>query len=296
MVDGTPQGLRVVERAGWTGSCLAFARADYPAARARREVQGTGVYVLVGPDPDGRRTQRVYVGEADEVRVRLDSHQREKDFWTHGFVLSTKDDSLNKAHVRYLEARLLEIAREADNATLDNGTAPPRSYLSESETADMESYLDEALVLFPLVGVNVFDRLDRADSVDSGVQADGPNVGKDEVPDGHRPRLSFKAQLTAAEGREDARGFLVYEGATGPGTSKVMSEGYQRLRERLLQEGILVAVEGGRIRLTKDYIFESPSAAASVLSGGSKNGRIEWRDGTGRTLKEVQRRSAPETA
>ncbi len=289
LVDGTPQGLRVVERAGWTGSCLAFARADYPAARARLEAQRTGVYVLVGPDPDGRRTQRVYIGEADEVRVRLDSHQREKDFWTHGFVLSTKDDSLNKAHVRYLEARLLEIARATDNATLDNGTAPPRSWLSESETADMEAYLDEALVLFPLVGVNVFDRLDTASS---GPQANVVDVDTEKVLDAQRPRLFLKAQSTDAEGMEDARGFLVYEGATGPEIPKVMSPGYEALRKRLIQERVLVPVDGGRIRLTKDYIFESPSAAASVLSGGSKNGRTEWRDSAGSTLKEVQRRAA----
>jgi hypothetical protein len=27
LVDGTPQGLRLVDKSGWTGSCLAFARA-----------------------------------------------------------------------------------------------------------------------------------------------------------------------------------------------------------------------------------------------------------------------------
>jgi hypothetical protein len=95
---------------GWTGSFLAFARADYPSARAREEVSQTGAYVLLGPDPEGRRLQRVYVGEGENIRVRLDAHQKEKDFWTQGYVLTTKDDSLNKAHVRYLEARLLELA------------------------------------------------------------------------------------------------------------------------------------------------------------------------------------------
>jgi hypothetical protein len=84
LIDGTPQGLRLVERMGWTGSFLAFARADYPGARAREEVSQTGVYVLVGPDPEGRRTQRLYIGEADYIRTRLDAHQEEKDFWTQG--------------------------------------------------------------------------------------------------------------------------------------------------------------------------------------------------------------------
>ena len=112
LVDGTPQGLRLVERMGWTGSFLTFARADYPSARAREEVSQTGAYVLLGPDPEGRRLQRVYVGEGENIRVRLDAHQKEKDFWTQGYVLTTKDDSLNKAHVRYLEARTARAGRE----------------------------------------------------------------------------------------------------------------------------------------------------------------------------------------
>lgn len=124
LVDGTPQGLRLVERKTWTGSFLAFARADFVRARGRSELSRTGVYVLLGPDDDGPRTQRVYVGEADDIRVRLDAHQKEKDFWTHGYVLTTKDDSFNKAHVRYLEARFLGLAKVADNASLDNQHGP----------------------------------------------------------------------------------------------------------------------------------------------------------------------------
>jgi hypothetical protein len=280
--------MRLVERIGWTGCCLAFARADYPEARPRTEVAGTGLYVLVGPDPGGRRTQRVYIGEADEVRVRLDAHQKEKDFWTAGYVLSTKDDSLNKAHVRYLEARLLEIAREVDNATLENGTAPPLPRLSEPETADMEAYLENALTLFPLVGVNVFDLLEEPLPMPT---SDGrPSDG---VPtEDNRERLLLRTQLTVAEGRDDPRGFLVYEGALGRRQTKAMVPGYERLRSRLIDEGILVPHGDDQLRLTKSFIFESPSAAASVLSGGSKNGRTEWKDSSGRTLKAIQERSA----
>jgi hypothetical protein len=299
-VDGTPQGLRVVERMGWTGSCLAFARSDYAQARSRPEVARAGVYVLVGPDPDGHRTQRVYVGEADEVRTRLDAHQKEKDFWTHGFVLSTKDESLNKAHVRYLESRLLRIARVVDAASLDNGTAPPLPRLSEPEVAEMETYLRDALTLFPLVGVTVFDLVDTEEVPEprtGGTATDAawtPPSG-DVVPTTgpvHGPAFFLRTHLTQAEGRDDARGFLVYEGATARAEAKVMIRSYQQIRDRLISEGTLVPHGVGQLRLTKNFVFESPSAAASVLSGGSKNGRISWVDGTGRTLKERQEQSA----
>ena len=286
LVDGKPQGLRLVERMGWTGSFLAFARADYSSARAREEVSQTGAYVLLGPDPEGRRLQRVYVGEGENIYVRLDAHQKEKDFWTQGYVLTTKDDSLNKAHVRYLEARLLELAAKADNASLDNGTAPEPARLSEPEIAEMETYLDNVLPLFALVGVNVFEPAEEP-----AVAATSATTPSEPAADEGGERLYLKTQLTEAQGEDRSRGFLVFEGAVGRKMKRVMIPGYEQLRDRLLQEGILVE-DGENVKLTKSHLFDSPSAAASVLSGGNKNGRTEWRDADGRTLKELQEQTA----
>ncbi len=287
LVDGKPQGLRLVERMGWTGSFLAFARADYSSARAREEVSQTGAYVLLGPDPEGRRLQRVYVGEGENIHVRLDAHQKEKDFWTQGYVLTTKDDSLNKAHVRYLEARLLELAAKADNASLDNGTAPEPARLSEPEIAEMETYLDNVLPLFALVGVNVFEPAEEP-----AVAATSATTPSEPAADEGGERLYLKTQLTEAQGEDRSRGFLVFfEGAVGRKMKRVMIPGYEQLRDRLLQEGILVE-DGENVKLTKSHLFDSPSAAASVLSGGNKNGRTEWRDADGRTLKELQEQTA----
>jgi hypothetical protein len=271
---------------GWTGSFLAFARADYSSARAREEVSQTGAYVLLGPDPEGRRLQRVYVGEGENIHVRLDAHQKEKDFWTQGYVLTTKDDSLNKAHVRYLEARLLELAAKADNASLDNGTAPEPARLSEPEIAEMETYLDNVLPLFALVGVNVFEPAEEP-----AVAATSATTPSEPAADEGGERLYLKTQLTEAQGEDRSRGFLVFEGAVGRKMKRVMIPGYEQLRDRLLQEGILVE-DGENVKLTKSHLFDSPSAAASVLSGGNKNGRTEWRDADGRTLKELQEQTA----
>lgn len=289
LVDGTPQGLRLLERMGWTGSFLAFARADYPSARKRDELSRAGAYVLVGADPDGRRAQRVYVGEAENIRVRLDAHQKEKDFWTHGYVLTTKDDSLNKAHVRYLEARLLTLAREVDAAILDNGTAPDPARLSEPEVAEMETYLENVLPMFPLVAVSVFEAAESPATTEPSLDIQSELTVED-----RSVRLRLNTQLTQAEGEDNSRGFLVFEGAVGRRERKVMIPGYEQLRDRLVQEGILVE-EGEHIRLLKSYLFDSPSAAASVLSGGNKNGRTEWRDASGRTLKQLQAQTTSES-
>lgn len=231
-----------------------------------------------------------YVGEADAVRSRLDQHQREKDFWTDAYVLTTTDNSLNKAQGRYLESELLRLARDADLATLDNGTAPPTSWLSEPDIAVMDSYIDYALSLLPLLGVTLFESVDdtaMSTSQDPELPTP-PAVGAAHVDTRPGARLFLRTVLTDAEGVDDARGFIVFEGATARRQENVMMPGYRELRHRLIAEGVLAPEDDDHYRLVKTFVFESPSAAASVLSGGSKNGRTEWKDAAGTTLKELQ--------
>ncbi|MGW4112722.1 GIY-YIG nuclease family protein [Actinosynnema sp. NPDC004786] len=287
LVDGTPQGIRLVERSQWTGVCLAFSRADYARARLRNEFGRTGVYLLTGPDPDGRGPDMLYIGEGDEVVVRLDSHQRLKDFWTNAYVLTTTDDSLNKAHIRYLEARLVDIARAAKSVRLDNSRIPAIPWLSEPEVADMEAYLANMLMILPIAGVHAFEIPISTEEIRKNEGADTTAV---------RTRYFLNTKLTTAEGVEDPRGFTVFEGALGRLATVTMTPGYHALREKLLTEGVLAEHGQDQIRLTRTYAFDSPSSAASVLAGGSKNGRIEWRDARGRTLRENQEGSAEESA
>jgi hypothetical protein len=63
------------------------------------------------------------------------------------------------------------------------------------------------------------------------------------------------------------------------------------LRQELIDNGVLQA-DNGNYKFAQDYAFSSPSTAAAVVLGRSANGRIEWKDGQGRTLKELQEREA----
>ena len=194
-------------------------------------------------------------------------------------MLTTKDDSLNKAHVRWLEARLLQIAAEAGTAVLDNGTAPPLPYLSESDEADMAWYLENALTLLPMVGVSQFEILEGSPTSPETAVAVTPLEGT---------TYYLSTVRTTAAGRDDPRGFTVLEGACGRREKKVMTRAYAALRDRLIEDGTLVEHGEDQLRLTKTYVFDSPSSAASVLAGGSKNGRDEWKDAEGRSLKQNQ--------
>lgn len=264
---GDPEGLRIVEKSNWTGQGLVFPRAQFTEARRRDELKRTGVYVLWGPGESGQ-LPRVYVGEGDVVLPRLDQHAKQKDFWTHAVVFVSKDQNLNKAHVKYLEARLVALAAEAKRAELDNGNVPQLPPLSEADAADAEGFLANLLLCLPVVGVNLFEKAKIAG-----------NKAQD---------LLLKAKGIEARGQEGAEGFVVRAGSEAVKEEVASIHGYlSELRRSLVAQGVLKDA-GNVYRLTQDYTFNSPSTAAGVLLGRSANGRIEWKDAQGRTLKEIQ--------
>lgn len=93
---GDPDGLRTIEKSNWNGSGIVIPRALLSEAKARKELIRTGVYILLGP-PEESGLPRIYVGEGDPIRPRLELHAAKKDFWTSCIAFTSKDEHLNKA-------------------------------------------------------------------------------------------------------------------------------------------------------------------------------------------------------
>ncbi len=198
------------------------------------------------------------------VLPRLDQHAKQKDFWTHAAVFTSKDQNLNKAHVQYLEARLVQQARDAKRVELDNGNVPQLPALSEADAADAEAFLLDLLLCLPLMGAPFFEQA--------------------QTPQTRGRELILKAKGIEAR----AEGFVVRGGSQAVKEEVPSIHAYlAELRKTLLAQGVLVP-DGSALRVTQDYVFNSPSTAAGVLLGRSANGRTEWRDAKGRTLKEIQ--------
>lgn len=271
LIDGSPTGLRLVDKSKWVGRGLVFPRSGYAAAKGRLEFSKAGVYVLRGPS-EMTGGERVYIGEGDPVRERLDSHARQKDFWTQGVVFTSTNDNLNKAHVQYLEACLVERAKSAGRAELENGNVPTRSSLSEPDQAEMQVFLDEMLVCLPLLGFSAFE------SPAERVQTER--------------LLHARTGDVVAHGYESEAGFVVRAGSTARVTETNTTPAFvSSIRKELLESGVFEVI-GDKWRLTKDHLFNSPSTASSVMLGRNTNGRVEWKDGRGRTLKELQEAEA----
>lgn len=232
----------------------------------REELGRPGVYVLIGPAEQSADRDRVYIGEADVLSKRLDQQHANRDFWTRAVVFTSKDQNLNKAHVRYLESRLVQLAHEAQRAEVDNGNAPSLPSLSEAEAAEMDAFLDEMLTLYPVLDVRAFEAIEAP--VESG-------------------RLRLSGPAAGAEGADIPEGFVVFSGsraraATTPSIHRYMAD----LRDRLVADGVLTH-DGESLRFVRDYLFNSPSTAAGVVLGRNANGRLEWKDESGRTLRAL---------
>ncbi len=140
LIDGDPNGRMSCELSNWSGKAYKIPRIKIKDCIDRKDLESTAVYLLFGKDEDGR--DLVYIGEAETILKRLNQHLTQKDFWNETIVFLSKDDNLNKAHIKYLENRLHEIAKTANRYKIENSITPTQSSISESDRAEMEEFIE----------------------------------------------------------------------------------------------------------------------------------------------------------
>ena len=283
LVDGSPTGLITAEIPNWTGHILVAPRSRIAEALARPEAAKTGVYLLIGEDA-GRDS--VYVGEGDCISDRIRKHAKDpdKDFWERVCLVTSKDVNLTKAHVRYLENRLVQIIVTGGRARVVNGNEPPAGMLPEADLSDMEFFLSQLQILLPTVGL---DFLRPKPATTNLVTATEVQIqAANQMP--QRIYLTLSHKLTGVEGKafEDDGEFVVLEGSVGTDRLNA-SNTYAGLREALIADGKLEILSNGTTRFTDDVAFKSPSAAAAVLNNRNSAGPREWKlESTGQALRE----------
>lgn len=288
LVDGSPGGLTTAEITNWTGHVLAAARSDLAGLLRRDEAQRTGAYMLLGDDEAAAGNIRCYIGEADIVADRLRHHHRDKDFWDRVVVITSKDANLTKAHGRYLESRLLDLATRAGRVTLENGTAPAVPAMPEADASDMDYFVSQLQIVLPVLGVNAI-RIPVSKPVAS---PPGDETGS---PVFHlrQGKVGVDARAQQIDGEFTMlAGSLVVGSWHGVGKARSTQNAYASYRsqhEQLVEDGA-VTVEEGQGRLTRNVVFSSPSTAGAVALGRSCNGRREWISPDGKTFGDWESR------
>lgn len=271
LADGTPGGLLTAEIMNWTGHVIAAPRSDLPALLKRPEVKRTGIYLLLGDDPESPGRQLVYIGEGDDVGKRLYHHGRDeaKDFWDRAVVLTSKDLNLTKAHARFLESRFITLATEVGRSRLANSTAPEPIVLPEADRSDMEYFIAQAKIILPVLGINTL----RATSV----QAPDDQLVGTSPHQSPLLALELKREHIRATAQEIDGEFTVKAGSLARRAWIGTDSSYRKLRLRLEADGVLIpTADDQAMTYPKDYVFASPSAAAAVTMGRNANGRLTW--------------------
>ena len=270
LVHGDPKRLRTAEISNWIGKAVAGPRSEFEGVISREEAEGSGIYFLTGSDPESGKPS-IYVGEAECIRDRLKSHLQ-KDFWNQVSFFVSKDENLTKAHIRYLEGKLIEQARKVSRALVVNNQSSG-ARLPESDRADLETFLEKVNQLLPVLGIELL------------------------VPTVAKPEAKLEVDLLTCEikgikarGHLSPNGFVILSGSQAVLNERPSTQKYPwalNMRLKLKEEGCL-AIAADSLVFTRDAEFTSPSAAAAVVHGGHANGLMAWKDSEGRTLKQIE--------
>jgi hypothetical protein len=288
LADGSAAGIRHAEILNWTGQAIVCPRTRIAELKGWAESQRPGVYFLIGDDPD-RSRPLVYVGEAENVYDRLKQHAKDeqKDFFDQVLLFTSKDTNLTKAHVKYLESRIVELVRVVDRVNLFNTNTPPRPSLPRPDRAAMEEFLGPARLLMAALG---FFALQPLSSV-----ANTPEAGAASSTDGPSGPLAstvlyleIPKRGVTATGLSTDEGFVVQKGSVGAAAIRdSLYKGWISIRNELVKDGSVV-LAGPTIHFMRDALFRSSSAAASIVSGGKWGGPDAWRTEDGIRLKTLE--------
>jgi len=270
LAQGSPTSVRTAEISNWTGKAVAGPRSQIEVMLKREEAGKPGVYFLAGVNPESGR-DRVYIGEAEVIRNRIKGHL-DKDYWKTLVFFVSKDENLTKAHIKYLEGKLIETARTVGRFELENAQASG-SHLPESDAADMDIFLFRMEQLLPILGQEFLKP-----------------VVKIEVRTKNTDLLFCEIKGLKATGRQTDNGFVVLKGSEAVLEERPSTQKYQyaaNLRANLRRDGI-VEEKNNRLVFLADNEFSSPSAAAAVIHGGQANGLTAWKDSEGISLKQKE--------
>lgn len=424
------RGIKVAEIVNWTGQVFICQREEFENLESewKDEIEGQGIYILFGRMGDGGKPD-IYIAETENIKIQLRMHLMKKDFWEIVFILANKDENVNKTHFKYLEARMMDLAKNADKVNLENRNIPQLPPISRSDQSMAERYLEHAITLLDTLGFSYLQPNREGRSSEKANEAgksalrdaDGNSMrekvsskdgyGHTERNSRKRTRIEYprvkdmmaagvmkagdvvwfkrtpdqRAILTAdgrceyegeemnlveygkivsgwtavnvyqffihgpsgktiedlrdrlVESNSDARpksvsierppsdgkkarsidstsgirlyfdnpsigvnaqgiyssdGFLVLAGSTGPRETREYVRSHNLVRQKNLLDRGEIELRGDRLCFMQDIRFKSPTMAAEVISGGSQNGRIVWKDKDGKTLKEIQESSS----
>lgn len=285
--DGSITGIRHAEIVNWTGQALSSPRNQVKSLYEWEESIKPGVYFLFGVD-ETTGGSAVYIGEAENVYKRLQQHlaDPDKDFWNEVVLFTSKDENLTKSHVKYIESKLVLLAKSASRYSLINGNAPKVPTLPRGDRDAMEEFIQNLRVLLGVIGHKTLEPLSSKEGKDLDRQQSSSKTSV-----ASENEFSLKIKGANAKAIVTNEGIVVLAGSeVSTNLRDSLSSGYKKLREQLITNSVITEVDG-KLVFSKDQLFTSPSQAAAILVGYAINGRHHWQTNKGISLKQIEESS-----
>ena len=277
LVNGNADGIVTAELSNWNGKAIKIPRIEVAGCK-REDITQTGVYFLFCKEDDGEDS--VYIGEAENVKERLVQHirdcnsEKEKYYWSTAVIFTGRD--LNKASIRYLENRFVEIARDLKRYLVLTKNTYHNTVMKELQIAAMEEFIENVKILLLALGYKVLEPFEK----DSKSKNNASGEEQTENIKLHLERTIKDVGKIEADGIRTSEGFVVLQGShVSPIDDNTISISLKEQRKKAnIESGIL----------KEDVLFSSPSYAAMFVIGKSANGLTSWKTSDGRSLKEIE--------
>lgn len=282
-MDGEVTGKIKCTLSNWTGVIYKIPRIQLGDLKSRDEMKQSGIYFLFGRDED-KQKDVTYIGQAttrkngEGVLLRIQEHTRDThaDYFNDVIILTTQNNSFGPTEISYLENKFTQLAKEAGRYIVKNSNDPNPGNVTEEKESELDEIVENTLMIIGTLGYRVFVPMTKKVSQD--------------LTDNHSTYLYLKRKtkksnkVIEATCERTTEGFVVLEGSQveikdSPYLPASLKEMRQNLiASRVIQDGVL----------KEKQLFSSPSYAAAFLLGMQTNGRTDWKDQDGRTLKELE--------
>ena len=272
---GDPRGIRIAEITTRIVQVIEVPRSLLQDFLKMDESNQVSLYFLFGDADDGSEPS-VYIGQTGDLRARLVSHNKNKDFWQRALVLISRTNSLTQTHGLFLEWHSLQAAKTAGRYANENGNSGNKPHTPAPLQADCLEIFETGRTLLATLGYPLFEPVAA-----TGAGTKTAAKGAEEV-------FFLKSAGVDGRGLYTPEGFVVLKGSIGRRQDSTKDPGKQRFRQKLLESGVM-RENGDGVILEKDHLFGSPSYAALALFGRASNGWKEWKNAAGVTLDKLKR-------
>lgn len=282
--DGTVTGMKFGEVVNHTIQSIVCPRLKASELSQLQEARRPGVYFLFGKDEETNEDM-VYIGEAENVFDRLQNHLANKSFWNEVIFFISKDENLTKAHVKYLESRIVQIAYMAKRCKIENTNQPQLPSLPLADRDAMEEFLLQVKMLVGIFGYKILENIVQIIPKQTPIQT---NVEEKILEAESSLELFFSVSGMNASAIQTNEGIVVLTGSDATvNITDSLSPGYRDFRQKLIDSEAL-QLYGKKYKFEKEVLFSSPSAAAAIIVGYSYNGPQGWKNKNGRSLKDIE--------